>query len=265
MEPIAEHFEKLSIAASSNSVESSSRGSESESVLEYYSMEDLLEEPEIKVPSTLYIFNYYMKPNIDFSNVTKLILGCVARIDTFDSYFKNMPKLEYFGYGFYTHKIPKEGQELFDPKAWTIDENYSIKHFELTTSTGNTMNFYKIGCDQLTRLMRKLKNLESFRTDVKLFHSLVPHLIRVTSNWSTNIQTNNKSINNRPNFNPNFVYLLGLLFWSKRWIMKYGINEFKDFYQKQCEDEIMLMRRDELKKKLRRKLNDLKEKRISKK
>lgn len=46
---------------------------------------------------------------------------------------------------------------------------------------------------------------------------------------------------------------------------KYGIAEFINEYRKQREREAELMRRDELKKKLRQKLNDLKEARTSKK
>lgn len=50
-----------------------------------------------------------------------------------------------------------------------------------------------------------------------------------------------------------------------RRMWKYGIAEYMDAYRKQREHEAELMRRDELKKKLRQKLNDLKDARTSKK
>lgn len=75
-----------------------------------------------------------MIPNVDFSNINKLILGCVAKIDCFDTYFKQMPKLEYFGYVFYTHYMKDENQQQLNPTAWDIADNYTIKHLEVTVS-----------------------------------------------------------------------------------------------------------------------------------
>lgn len=126
---ISEHFENLSINAHGSDGIDSSSGSE-EFFLEYFSIEELLEESGINAPTTLGIYNYFIIPNINCDNIKKLILVCVARIDTFDTYIKRMPKLEYFGYVYYTHKFSGESQAEFDRNAWIIITiNYTENSF----------------------------------------------------------------------------------------------------------------------------------------
>lgn len=104
-------------------------------------------------------------PDIDFSNVTKLILGCVSKITSFEIYFKQMPKLEYFGYIFYTHYVPEEKQEELNPSAWDIVDNFLIKHFEVTVSQPD-MVYHQINNAALAHFISKLKFLNSLKTNV---------------------------------------------------------------------------------------------------
>lgn len=173
MNSITNEFEILDLSDHSGN---SSNSDSSEITREFFQKEDLLKQSEINAPTTLGIYNYFMVPDIDYTNVTKLTLGCTSSIQCFDTFFKRMPKLEYFGYIYYTHNKTEENQCKLNSRAWHIEDNYSIKHFEFTFSQYSYEHIIRDRSD-IIHFMSKLKCLQSFRTSTRIFDALVSQMI----------------------------------------------------------------------------------------
>lgn len=77
MNSITNEFEILDLSDHSGN---SSNSDSSEITREFFQKEDLLKQSEINAPTTLGIYNYFMVPDIDYTNVTKLTLGCTSSI-----------------------------------------------------------------------------------------------------------------------------------------------------------------------------------------
>lgn len=146
--------------------------------LEFYQPSDILKEQKNKTPRVLVIYNYFMMPNIDFSNITKLILGCTSNIESFDNYFNVMPKLEYFCYVFFNHGYEAlKIQEQLKASAWDINDNYTIKHFEVTVSEHDIGRYEIINNDASACFISRLKCLQSLRIEVQIFNQISKQLI----------------------------------------------------------------------------------------